>query len=192
MSAQSYKGISNRGRSLLAQQENDQVDFKESLAGLSADDLVAFANTETGGALLIGVRETEDENGLQGTEIKGCEVGDSVKMTVLNKAGSCLPPLEGVQVIFENVAETPFLRIEIPSSPALPHCTGGGIYKIREDGRNRAIHPRTLLSLFVEREGERFLGRFREVTRDLEAEIRSLREDLADARRQLELADSDS
>lgn len=179
------KGISNRGRYLLAQQENDVLDFKESIAGLTSDDLVAFANTRDGGAILLGVREGKGEDGMQAAEIRGCEIGDEPKMTILNKAASCMPPLEGVEVFFENTGERPFIRIEIPSGEHRPHCTASGTYKIREDGRNRAIHPRTLLGIFVEQEGDRFFGRFHQATDALREEISGLREEISNARDQL-------
>ena len=111
---QQLNSISERAHELLAGPEGHTAEFKESLSGLSADDLVAFANTETGGAILIGVREGRDGSGLQTAEIVGERVGDREKLSILNKASSCSPPI-ACDVIFENLAVKPFIRIEIPA-----------------------------------------------------------------------------
>lgn len=181
MSRQKFNGISNRGRRLLALQEGDDVDFKSSIEGLHADDLVAFANSERGGALLIGVAERKDGQGLQTAEIVGAEIGDEPKLSILNKASSCYPPID-VEIFFENVGAAPFIRVEIPSSPLKPHCTASGVYKVREDGRNRALHPRAMLALFMELESERFLSQFTKATESLKREIESLKEELRRSR----------
>jgi len=178
MSRNQFKGISNRGRYLLGIQENNEVDFKESPAGLSSDDLVAFANSDGGGAILLGVREGKDHHsGLQISEIVGCDVGDGNKMSILNRASSCMPRVD-VEVFVENLDERPFLRIEIAEGKNRPHCTASGTYKIRDDGQNTAIHPRALLAMFVEKEGERFFDRFHRATSELQSEIKELKETL--------------
>lgn len=174
MSQDSYKGISNRGRFLLNQQENATVDFKEHLDGLHPDDLVAFANTDRGGSILIGIREITLPDGRQGTDITGTEIGDSQKLTIINKAASCLPPVE-VQLVYENIAARPFIRIEISPSQHRPHCTASGTYKIRENGRNKALNPRELLAIFMESEGDRFFDRFTRATAELHNAIHELR-----------------
>ena len=120
-----------------------------------------------------------DERGMQTSIITGCDVGDEAKLSVLNRASSCVPRVE-VSVFVENLGEEPFLRIEIPEGKNRPHCTSGGTYKTRDDGRNVAMHPRMLLSMFVEREGERFFQRFHDATTGLEQEVRELREMLQD------------
>ena len=51
-----YAGLSERAEELLGSQEGVGLDFKESVGALSAEDLVAFANTEEGGVILLGVR----------------------------------------------------------------------------------------------------------------------------------------
>jgi len=170
MPRQQFKGISNRGRYLLAIPEGREVDFKEALDGLHAEDLVAFANSESGGAVLIGVREGVNEDGTQTAEVVGSVIGDEAKLSILNKAASCHPPIE-LEIFFENIGEEPFIRLEIGSSRNKPHCTASGTYKIREDGRNMGLHPRALLGLFVERESERFLKRFDLFTVEAEAGV---------------------
>jgi len=183
MSQNQFKGISNRGRYLLGIQENNEVDFKESLAGLSSDDLVAFANSEGGGAILIGVREAKDDKGMQTSIIVGCSVGDEAKMSILNRASSCVPRIP-VDVFVENLGDRPFLRIEIPEGPSRPHCSSSGTYKTRDDGQNVGIHPRALLAMFVEKEGDRFFNRFHDATANLQAEIQALREELVEQRKE--------
>ena len=191
MARQTFKGISNRGRFLLAQQENATVDFKEHIDGVHAEDFVAFANTERGGAILVGVRESVDGSGLQTTEIVGSLVGDTQKLTLINKAASCLPAVE-IEVYFENLDDAPFIRVEIPPSSHRPHCTASGTYKIREDGRNKALNPREMLAIFIEKEETRFLSRFTNATQHLQMAIKDLRQDIAEDRELRDAEDKDS
>lgn len=169
-----HAGISERARDLLSRQEDRDVDFKRQLSGLASADLVAFANSPTGGTILIGVDEAVAGNGLQRGLIVGCAVGDKEKLIILNKAESCVPPIE-VEVFVENTTELPFLRIEIPSGPDKPYCTRKGIYAIRGDGRTKALLPGRLLSLFLETEAEQFFTRFREATGELESSLTVLK-----------------
>jgi len=180
LNRQTFKGISNQGRRLLAQQEGSQLDFKAHPDGLHSEDLVAFANSEAGGTILIGVSETVTEDGLQGTEVTGCEIGDNAKLAILNRASACLPPVH-VEIFFENTSETPFIRIEIPTSTRRPHCTASGTYKIRVDGRNLAMGPSEMLGIFMDRESEKFFKRFTAATEDLKATVEELRESLRKA-----------
>jgi predicted HTH transcriptional regulator len=185
-----YAGLSERAEELLGSQEGVGLDFKESVGALSAEDLVAFANTEEGGVILLGVRELKDSRGMQQAEIVGCEVGDKAKLNILGKAESCVPPV-GVRVILENSeGEKPFLRVEIAPSRNRPCCTSGGTYKIRGDARNEALTPEKLLSLFLETENSRFVNRFREAASDLETSLlevkRKLISELGDIYRQVD------
>ena len=174
-----HAGISERARDLLSRQEDRDVDFKRQISGLASADLVAFANSPTGGTILIGVDEGASDNGLQRGLVVGCPVGDKEKLIVLNKAESCVPPIE-VEIFVENTADLPFLRIEIPSGPDKPYCTRKGIYAIRGDGRTKALLPRRLLSLFLETEAEQFFTRFREATGALEASLTVLKSQVID------------
>ena len=170
-----YAGLSEKAEELLGSQESRILDFKESVGGLSADDIVSFANTETGGTILLGVKEMKDTQGRQMTEIVGCEIGDRAKLSILGKAGSCVPPVE-VFVIVENTeGEKPFLRVEIPPGTRRPYCTSGGTYKIRGDARNNPLTPDRLLSLFMEAENAQFINRFSQATQDLEVGISELK-----------------
>lgn len=166
-----YSGLSPRAEELLGSQESRTLDFKESISGLSNEDIVAFANSELGGTILLGVKEGKDGNGLQSALITGCEVGDKPKLSILGKAASCVPPVE-VYVVLENSdGRKPFLRIEIPSGQQKPYCTSGGTYKIRGDARNEPLTPLRLLEMFMEAENDRFINRFSQATVELEQSI---------------------
>lgn len=166
-----YQGISRRARSLLSSSEGIDVDFKETLNGLDASDLTSFANSPTGGAILIGVQESKDKAGLQRGKVIGCSVGDQARLQIINKALACVPPV-AVDVIAENTGSTPFLRVEIPSGGEKPYCTPSGTYKIRGDGRNRPMLPQHILSVLMDREAKEFQNRFRTATEGIETSLR--------------------
>lgn len=172
-----FKGISKRAKTLLRMEEGYDVEFKKSTGGLDNSDIVAFANSETGGAILIGVKETKTGTGQQKGEVKGCPIGDEEKLKILNKAESCVPPV-AVEIFLENSKAKPFYRVEIPSGEEKPYCTPSGIYKIRGDGRTLALLPGRLLTMFMERESEEFVERFREATRGLEESLASTKRKL--------------
>jgi hypothetical protein len=161
-----YMSISRKSRALLNRQEGLDADFKLTIKGVESTDLVAFANSERGGTILVGVGESQDANSMQKGKIVGCPVGDKERLYVLSKAESCVPPVE-VNMIIENYARKPFYRIEIPSGKEKPYCTAGGTYKIRGDGRTNTLLPGRLLSLFIEKQSEIFFNRFREATKEL-------------------------
>jgi hypothetical protein len=153
------------------------VDFKESLAGLEAEDLVAFANSKAGGTILIGVREGKGPDGRQVPRIIGSRVGDREKLTILSKAQSCRPPVP-VRVVVENLDAKPLFRIEIPTGPNKPYCTSGGTYSVRGDGRREPLLAERLLALFVERENEVFVKRFQEAAQSLEGMLEGMSRDI--------------
>ena len=163
----SFKTLSKRVKLLLNREEDYDVEFKESLSGLDSTDLVAFANSEAGGSLLIGVREMKTGKGGQKGEIIGCPIGDKQKLSIINKAEDCVPPLK-IEIFVENSNRVPFYRIEIPSGNKRPYCTARGTYKIRGDGRTKALLPDRLLSMFAETESQQFIERFRKATKTLE------------------------
>ncbi len=170
-----YVGLSQKAQELLGSQESRVLDFKESVGGLSADDLVSFANSDTGGTILLGVKENKDKLGRQIAEIVGCEVGDRAKLSILGKASSCVPPLEVFVIVENNEGEKPFLRVLIPSGTQKPYCTSGGTYKIRGDARNNPLTPDRLLVLFMEAENAKFINKFSQATHDLELELHELK-----------------
>jgi hypothetical protein len=161
-----FSTLSRRARSLLASGESRDVDYKENARGLHSEDLVAFANSPTGGAILLGVQEFTNTGGTQEGRAVGCAVDDDAKLQVLSKALSCSPAVE-IELFVENLATMPFLRIEIPSGGHKPYATSSGTYKIREDSRNNPLLPEALLRMFLEREGSEFRRRFSEATSGL-------------------------
>ena len=173
MSQREYQGISERAGRLLSGQEDRYVDFKQSAAGMDSEDIVAFANTPTGGTILLGVEEAQKPDGRQYGKVVGCAVGDQERLSILGRAESCIPRIE-VDVITENLGDKPFFRIEIPSGTRKPYCTSRGTYKIRGDGANKPLTPRRLLALFLDSESEEFLDRFRKATEELDAQMNQL------------------
>jgi hypothetical protein len=152
------KNLSKLTRELLAEGESVRSDFKRLPDGISADDLVAFANSEIGGSILAGV----DGQVVDKTQIglvRGCDVSDATVLQVLNKAVSCIPPVS-IDVYIENLDDKPILRVEVPPSQTKPHCTPKGVYCRRDGARNRPLHPSELLRLFLDSEASAFAARF--------------------------------
>lgn len=167
----SFKRTSVRARKLLALEENLDVDFKKSLAGLDSEDLVAFANSKGGGAILIGVEEEKLSHGRRRGRVVGCSVGDKERVGIVSRAHGCFPPIE-VEVFVENLeSKCPFLRIEIASGHDKPYCSPGGTYKIRGDGRNLPLVPSQLLQMFLENQSRDFVERFRQATEILDQKL---------------------
>lgn len=162
--------ISKGTRALLLQGESEGADFKRTADGVSTDDLVAFANTESGGTILIGIDEQTGADGVQRGTVRGCDVSDAAILQILNKAVSCVPPI-GVEVHVENLSARPILRVVVPPSESRPHCTPKGVYCRRDGSRNRPLHPTELLKIFLEAEARAFADRFESaadrITKDL-------------------------
>ncbi|WP_162246364.1 GNAT family N-acetyltransferase [Rhizobium sp. Root1204] len=152
------KGLSPLSRNLLAAGEGDEVDFKKIPDGVSQEDLVAFANSDTGGQILVGVIEGIVGSAQVGV-VRGCDVSDGAILQITNKAVSCIPPVS-IKITIENLDAQPILRIAIPSSETRPHCTSKGIYNRRDGSRNRALHPNELLRIFLDTEARAFAERF--------------------------------
>ncbi|WP_197046621.1 AlbA family DNA-binding domain-containing protein [Oceanobacillus salinisoli] len=164
------ENISNRAKTILNKEEGYDVDYKRDLKGLSVDDLVAFANSSTGGAILIGVDEDKDDKGRQVGKVVGCKIGDNEKLAIVQKANNCRPPVD-VEIFLENEAETPFYRIEIPTGEFKPYSTHKGTYVIRGDASNLPLSRDKLLHMFLNEQGETFINRFKQATEDLEESI---------------------
>jgi hypothetical protein len=177
-----FKGLSSRARRLLNAAEGLDVDFKRTPKSVSHDDLVAFANSADGGALLVGVDEEAGDDGVQKGKVVGCDVSDGSKLVIVNKAQQCRPPIH-VEVFVENTGVSPFMRVEIPSSETKPHSTPSGTYKRRAEGRNATLDPSAIAEILLEREAELFRGRFAEAAS-------GLRETLGQASSQLSALES--
>jgi hypothetical protein len=165
-----FQGVSKRAKELLESGETHDIEYKLNLRGLHPEDLVAFANSVRGGAILIGVQEFTGDDGVQHGRAVGCAIDDEARLQVLGKSLSCSPAVE-IDLIAENVSRTPFFRIEIPSGSHKPYATSSGTYKIREDARNAPLLPEQLLKLFLDREGSEFRVRFSEATGALESRM---------------------
>src|SRR5882724_11810248 len=118
----SFATLSTRAKLLLAQEQGIDTEFKQSPGGLDAADIVAFANSPIGGAILIGVTEERAANGRQVGRVVGSDTSDKARLQVLDKALSCVPPVP-VELFVENASKTPFLRLEIPAGPQKPYGT---------------------------------------------------------------------
>ncbi|MGR4889388.1 helix-turn-helix domain-containing protein [Sphingopyxis sp. LARHCG72] len=171
------KTLSVISRQFLASGEGQLVDFKRAPDGISAEDLVSFANAAEGGTILAGVGE-QSVAGAQVGVVLGCDIGDSMMLQILNKAISCLPPVS-VDIIIENLNDKPILRISVPSSSTKPHCTPKGIYCRRDGSRNRALHPGELLEIFLESEARVFAERFETAAASISEELESLEDSLS-------------
>lgn len=162
---------------MLAAGESVSVDFKRSPDGVSADDVVSFANAESGGTILIGIDEQNAPGGAQIGVVKGCDVSDGTILQITNKALSCLPPV-AISIHIENLDEVSFLRIEVPSSVTKPHCTPKGIYCRRDGSRNRPLHPAELLKIFLESEARSFAEKFETAADRITSDLQELESSL--------------
>ena len=159
--------------------ETDAVDFKRHPDGLHAEDLVAFANTESGGDILIGVDKITSADGSQAGVPIGCDLSDKTLLQILNKASACIPPI-ALRLFAENLADKPILRLNIPRSESRPHCTPKGVYCRRDGSRIRPLHPTELLRVFLDSEGKVFAQRFEESASRITQSMVELEEGLGD------------
>ncbi|WP_199620441.1 AlbA family DNA-binding domain-containing protein [Paenibacillus alkalitolerans] len=155
---------------MINKEEGFDVEFKESVAGLKSEDIVAFANSRNGGTILVGVRDSKTEDGRQLGTIVGCNISDNDKLSILNKANSCRPAVNLDISVFD-LPEGSIYVISIPSGDFKPYCTESGTYRIRGDGQKRALYPNELLSLFMESERDKFVTSFRDATQTLERKL---------------------
>ena len=165
-----YKRIRKNTLALLNAGEGQTVEYKENVKGLQAEDLVAFANAKSGGSILVGIREDKSANGRQIGKPIGIQISDSEKLIIINRALSCVPPVQ-VSVFVENTEEKPFFRVDVKSGMQKPYSTSGGVYKIREDGRKQPLHQDSLLGMFLEREAKNFKQRFSDATSGIEDKL---------------------
>ncbi len=81
-----YKTISTRAALLLKRGEGTDVDWKRTLK-FDPEDIVAFANSSAGGAILLGVEEIKGPNGIQQSKIIGKRKAEREKRDKKRKAG---------------------------------------------------------------------------------------------------------
>jgi len=176
-------GISKETQDLLDRKVEDRdFDFKENAKGLKPDQIVAFANSG-GGVILLGVEDNT-------SAIIGCGTGnpteiDDIKKQINAKAASCHPPIP-VEIEVENLdAGKPLFRITIPQVPDLC-CTGEGVYKKREDGRNILISPSEVKARVLEIEAEEFTARLEEAATGIEEQVRKVKHLLGEIERKVD------
>ena len=175
----SYRRLRAGTRRIIAGQEGLDVEFKQSLAAVESQDLVAFANAD-GGIILVGVAEDSGTHGQQQGRIVGCTVGDRERNSIVSRANACHPPVQ-LNITVENTNARPILRIDIPAGSRKPHCTSGGSYKIRRDGQKAPLLPEELEMLILRREEETFLLRFAGAAEAIRAEMQRVERTLSEA-----------
>lgn len=172
-----FKRIRQSTKALLQAGEGNTIDYKRN-AIVDTEDLVAFANSESGGHLLLGVEEkTNTEGRMIGVPV-GVVLDDALARNIQGKANSCVPPVK-IIVTEENGATTkPFVRIDIPPSKNRPHCTGSGTYKVRSLASNKPLLPHEILDLLLVRESNLFLNRFSASTQSLLDSVQNLQAEI--------------
>ncbi len=158
----------------LPKAEDLDFELKLTAGAIENKDLVAFANSPSGGVIIVGVREDRRKKVFDENDIEGCDCGDSEKQRILGKARSCIPPIN-VDIEVRKHKKLTCFWVTIPSSQMKPHCTGGGTYSIRGDGTTNPLAPMQLLELLVNREGDVFLKRFGEATQSLTTDVDKLK-----------------
>lgn len=172
-----FKTIREETQSFLKSPEGKRVDFKYQLTDIR-EDLVAFANSDHRGHILIGVSEVV-EDGKQRGEVVGCDVSDGERLKIMNWTKACDPPVD-IELCVENTASTPFFRIDIPPGDHRPYCTDGGKYSVRVDGQTRPLKPAELKSIVAEEEADTFKRRFEKAARGIEERLEKLSMNLQD------------
>ena len=173
-----FEELSERARIFLSHDESYDVEFKLKADGLSSDDLVAFANSQTGGTILIGIKDSVSADGLQMGEIVGCKVGDDEKLKFIGIAKSCHPPID-IEIFIENSKYKPFYRIVIQTGKSKPYCTSKGTYVIRGDGRNIPLTPVELLGIFLEENSSDFITKFTQATKELDSNLQAVSQEVS-------------
>jgi len=144
-------------RDLIANPETKEIEFKQSINGLDASDMVAFANAN-GGTILIGVKEITDASGGQRGEIVGQNGSfDDIRNKLNNMASNCMPPLD-ISVTREKEGNKFIYRVDIKQHSNGLCCTGGGRYVRREEGSKKGIDPTTITNIILEKESGEFIN----------------------------------
>lgn len=144
--------LSEQVKKLLTHEEDAEIEFKETISKELVDTMVAMANAK-GGFILIGVRDSEDQDGKQIGEIIGITISDENKRKILNKAQSIIDKLFPFPIIKDETDEKgrSIYIVEIPEGTRKPYCTQGGRYLIRADGNNTSITPGMMEDFIIER-----------------------------------------
>lgn len=107
---------------LIAQGENQQLEFKRSLAELdtATRTVAAFANTD-GGMLLFGVRESG--------EIIGVDLGQSSRERIVNRIIGATDPAVYPSVEYITVEGRVVVIVQVAASDNRPHLADGRAYR---------------------------------------------------------------
>ena len=169
-----YKTLRTETKQLMEQGEGQTIEFKRN-EKVDAEDFIAFANSDQGGHILLGVDEIAGKDGRKKGVIhkNGVTLTDELTLKLQTKANNCVPPVP-IDIFEENTSKAPLVRIDIQPSQHIPHCTQAGVYKIRCAAANAALLPNQLLDIFLSDQASEFLKRFRESTRALESSIDSI------------------
>ena len=108
------------------------VELKGGLEGFDPRIFVAFANSESGGIIMVKIANKQDVKTIH---------------TLTNMAEDCIPSVT-IDVSIESKGEKPFLRIDVPSGINKPYCTPKGHYVTRTDGGIRPLQPNELFTMF--------------------------------------------
>lgn len=172
-----FKKIRQSTKLLLQQGEGNTIDYKRN-AIVDTEDLVAFANSESGGHLLLGVEEQTDRAGRMIGVPVGVVLDDALARNIQGKANSCVPPIKIIVSEENGATKKPFVRIDIPPSKNRPHCTGAGTYKVRSLASNKPLLPHEILDLLLVRESNLFLNRFSASTQSLLDSVQNLQAEI--------------
>lgn len=142
--------LSKETKKLLAHKEDVEIEFKGTITKDLTDTMVAMANAN-GGFILIGVRDSEDENGRQIGEVVGITISDENSLKIVQKAQSIIDKLfPSIREETDTEGRSVYI-VQIPEGTRKPYCTQGGRYLIRADGNNTAITPDMMEDLILER-----------------------------------------
>lgn len=142
--------LSEEVKKLLARKEDVEVEFKERITKDLTDTMVGMANAD-GGFILIGVRDSEDENGRQIGEVVGITISDDNRLKIVQKAQSIIDKLFPIIRDETDADARSIYIVQIREGTRKPYCTQGGRYLIRADGNNTAITPGMMEDLILER-----------------------------------------
>ena len=160
MSKNDYRSLTKETKQIINGYEGREVEFKRQSSGVSVEDFVAFTNA-SGGVILIGVDEKQDDNGRQYGEIIGCDISDRERLSIVGKALSCKPPINIIFRIENSSGKKPIIRIDISEGENKLYWTSSGVYKIRSEGQNIGIDPQLLKAMILKSESDEFVHRFK-------------------------------
>lgn len=133
---------------LFSGKAHGSIAFKPSLAALDEEDLVAFANSNGGGVIVLGVEQSRKARGGKTLQVIGSPAGARERRKIVEMAKRCVPPVE-ISISALAHEGKKLLRIDIAQSARRPHCTSRGTYMIREAHASVPLTPDKLGSLLV-------------------------------------------